>query len=215
MQLNTSWQACESALTPIRVVFSNIWRTLGCQGLERNASQRPSKPRANRNRSPRVDTERNAAQCQFRFSVRTGLLMAEIDQDEQFYRDTESVAHPTLDDRQLALLEPLGARRILRPGEPIYKAGQRDVGLTVVLRGRVEVFDSHDGQEQILGTIGPRQFAGDVSALMGTAAVANVRGGAEESEILEVPAGRLRQALSELPGVSEPLVRAFIVRRQR
>jgi thioredoxin reductase (NADPH) len=61
--------------------------------------------------------------------------------------------------------------------------------LTVVLRGAVEVFDSHDGQEQILGTIGPRHFAGDVSALMGTAAVANVRGGAEESEILEVPAG--------------------------
>ncbi len=141
--------------------------------------------------------------------------MAQIDHDEQFYRDTESVAHPTLDDRQLALLEPLGTRRILRRGESIYKAGQRDVGFTVVLSGAVEVFDSHDGQEQILGTIGPRQFAGDVSALMGTAAVASVRGGAEESEILEVPAGRLRQALAELPGVSEPLVRAFIMRRQR
>jgi len=141
--------------------------------------------------------------------------MAEIDQNERFYRDTESVAHPTLDDRQLSLLEPLGSRRILRPGEPVYKAGQRDVGLTVVLRGAVEVFDSHDGHEQILGTIGPRNFAGDVSALMGTAAVANVRGGAEETEILEVPAGRLRQALAELPGVTEPLVRAFIMRRRR
>jgi thioredoxin reductase (NADPH) len=141
--------------------------------------------------------------------------MAKLGQDEQFYRDTESVAHPALDDGQLAALEPLGARRILRSGEPIYKAGQRDVGLTVVLRGEVEVFDSQDGHEQILGTIGPRHFVGDVSSLMGTAAVANVRGAAEESEILEVPAGRLRQALAELPGVSEPLVRAFIMRRQR
>ncbi|MGH7970006.1 MAG: FAD-dependent oxidoreductase [Limisphaerales bacterium] len=141
--------------------------------------------------------------------------MAALDQDEQFYRDTESLAHPKLDDRQLAMLEPLGVRRILRRGELVYKAGQRDVGLTVVLRGAVEVFESRDGQEQILGTIGPRNFAGDVAALMGTAAVANVRGGAEESEILEVPAGRLRQALAELPGVSEPIVRAFIMRRQR
>jgi hypothetical protein len=33
---------------------------------------------------------------------------------------------------------------------------------------------------------------------------------AEESEILEMPAHRLRQALAELPGVSEPIVRAFI-----
>lgn len=141
--------------------------------------------------------------------------MNELDQDEQFYRDTESLAHPKLDDRQLAMLEPLGARRILRRGELVYKAGQRDVGLTVVLRGAVEVFELRDGQEQILGTIGPRNFAGDVAALMGTAAVANVRGGAEESEILEVPAGRLRQALAELPGVSEPIVRAFIMRRKR
>ncbi|HWX18791.1 MAG TPA: FAD-dependent oxidoreductase [Candidatus Binatia bacterium] len=141
--------------------------------------------------------------------------MTELEQDEQFYRDTESVAFPKLDDRQLAMIEPLGARRILRPGEVIYKAGERDVGLTVVLRGTVEAFESRDGQEQILGTMGPRNFAGDVSTLMGTAAVANVRGGAEESEILEVPANRLRQALAELPGVSEPLVRAFIMRRKR
>jgi thioredoxin reductase (NADPH) len=89
------------------------------------------------------------------------------------------------------------------------------VGLIVILRGAVEAFEARDGQEQILGTIGPRYFAGDVSALMGTAAVAGIRGGAEESEILEVPAARLRQALAELPGVSEPIVRAFIMRRKR
>jgi len=141
--------------------------------------------------------------------------MNELDQDEQFYRDTESLAHPKLEDGQLAMLEPLGVRRSLRPGELVYKAGQRDVGLTVVLRGAVEVFESRDGQEQILGTISPRKFAGDVAALMGTAAVANVRCGAEESEILEVPASRLRQALAELPGVSELIVRAFIMRRKR
>jgi len=81
--------------------------------------------------------------------------MNELDQDEQFYRDTESLAHPKLDDRQLAMLEPLGVRRILRRGELVYKAGQRDVGLTVVLRGAAEVFESRDGQEQILGTFGP------------------------------------------------------------
>jgi hypothetical protein len=33
--------------------------------------------------------------------------MTELDKDEQFYRDTESIAFPKLDDRQLAMLEPL------------------------------------------------------------------------------------------------------------
>ena len=141
--------------------------------------------------------------------------MSELDKDEQFYRDTESIAFPNLDDRQLAMLEPLGTRRILRRGELVFKAGQRDLGLTVILRGELEVFESRDGQEQILATPGPRDFVGDVAMLMGTAAVASARGKADESEILEVPADRLRQALAELPGVSEPIVRAFIMRRQR
>ena len=141
--------------------------------------------------------------------------MTELEEDEQFYRDTESIAFPKLDDRQLAMLEPLGTRRILRRGEMLFKAGQRDLGLTVILRGEVEVFESRDGQEQILATSGQRGFVGDVSMLMGTAALGSARGKADESEILEVPADRLRQALVELPGVGDPIVRAFIMRRQR
>jgi thioredoxin reductase (NADPH) len=142
-------------------------------------------------------------------------LMTNLDQDEQFYRDTESIAFPKLDNRQLAMLEPLGARRIVQRGEVVFKAGQRDLGLMAVLSGELEVFELRDGQEQILATAGPGGFVGDVATLMGTAALASVRGKAETSEILEVPADRLRQALAELPGVSEPIVRAFIVRRQR
>jgi thioredoxin reductase (NADPH) len=141
--------------------------------------------------------------------------MTDLEKDEQFYRDTESIAFPKLDDRQMAMLEPLGKRRIVRRGDMVFKAGQRDVGLLAVIRGELEVFESRDGQEQILATSGPRDFVGDVAMLMGTATLANGRGKADESEILEVPAGRLREALAELPGVSEPIVRAFIMRRQR
>jgi thioredoxin reductase (NADPH) len=103
----------------------------------------------------------------------------------------------------------------VRRGELVYKAGQRNLGLTAVLRGELEVFESRDGQEQILATSGPRGFLGDVTLLMGTAALTNARGTADESEILEVPADRLRQALAELPDVSEPILRAFIMRRRR
>src|SRR6184192_617454 len=127
--------------------------------------------------------------------------MTDEERDEQFYRDTESIAFPKLDDHQLSLLEPLAERRVLKRGDLIFKAGQRDLGLTVVLRGEVEAFESRDGQEQILATAGPRDFVGDVSMLKGTAALASARGKADESEILEVPADRLRQALAELPGV--------------
>jgi thioredoxin reductase (NADPH) len=141
--------------------------------------------------------------------------MNDDDKDAQFYRDTEAIAFPKLDDRQLALLEPLGRRRMLRRGESIFKAGQRDLGFTVVLSGELEVFEARDGHEQILATPGPRHFVGDVAMLNGTSAIASGRGKADESEILEIPAAELRRALAELPGVGEPIVNAFIMRRQR
>jgi thioredoxin reductase (NADPH) len=135
--------------------------------------------------------------------------------DEQFYRDTESIAFPTLDDHQLSLLEPLGKRRVLSHGELVFKAGQRDMGLTVVLRGEIEVFALRDGEEQILATSHVRGFIGDVAMLQGTSALASSRVSSPEAEILEVPAAELRRALAELPGVSATIVNALIMRRRR
>src|ERR1700710_2850065 len=102
--------------------------------------------------------------------------MTDFDPDAQFYRDTESVAFPKLDDRQLAMLEPLGRRRIVRAGEVIIRAGQRDYPMAGVLSGALEVFDLRDGQEQILAEPGPRDFVGDIAMLNGTSAVGNTRG---------------------------------------
>src|SRR6185436_7184215 len=111
--------------------------------------------------------------------------------------------------------EPLGSRRKLRRGEILFKAGQRDVGLSVILSGELEAFEARDGQEQILATMGPRDLIGDVSTLMGTATLATARGTAEESEVLEVPPAQIRKAIAELPSVAETLVRAFMMRRKR
>ena len=110
------------------------------------------------------------------------------DSDEQFYRDTESVAFPKLDDRQLAMLEPLGSRRKVRRGELIFKAGQRDIPLVVILRGEVEVFEARDG-----AGANPRErparrdFIGEVGMLTGTAALASARGKAEEARFWKCP----------------------------
>src|SRR6184192_4629852 len=142
-------------------------------------------------------------------------MRASEENDEQFYRDTERIAFPALSDEQLATLDSLGTRRKVRRGEIIYKAGQRDVPFNLVLSGELEVFESRDGDEQILATPGPRDFVGDIAMLTGTAVVATVRGKAEQSEILQIPAPRLRRALGEIPSVSETIVSALIMRRKR
>ena len=50
----------------------------------------------------------------------------------------------------------------------VYRAGERDLPLIVVLRGEIEVFEDREGTEQILATPGPRDFIGDVAMLQGT-----------------------------------------------
>jgi thioredoxin reductase (NADPH) len=141
--------------------------------------------------------------------------MTDEQQDEQFYRDTESVAFPKLDDHQLSFLESLGERRVVNRGEIVYKAGQRDVGLTIVLRGEIDAFETRDGTEQILATARERDFIGDVAMLQGTSTLASARVTSPDAEILYIPAVELRRALAEVPAVSKTIVDALIMRRRR
>jgi thioredoxin reductase (NADPH) len=61
--------------------------------------------------------------------------MTDEQEDEQFYRDTESIAFPKPNDHQLSLLETLGEHHVMKRGDVLFKAGQRDRGLVIVLRG--------------------------------------------------------------------------------
>ena len=142
-------------------------------------------------------------------------MITEAKDDDRFYRDTESVAFVKLDDHQLSLLEPLGQRRAVKRGDVVYKAGQRDIGLTVVLRGEIQVFERRDDIEQELAVAHERDFIGDVAMLQGTSTLATARVTSEDAEILYVPAAELRRVLAEVPRVSKPIVDALIMRRRR
>ena len=141
--------------------------------------------------------------------------MTDDEQDERFYRDTESIAFPKLNDHQLSLLEPLGQRRVVKRGDLIFKAGQRDLGLAIVLRGELEAFETRDGTEYNLANAHERDFMGDVSMLQGTSILGSSRVTSEEAEILLIPAAELRRALAEIPAVSKTIVDALIMRRRR
>src|SRR5437016_14653642 len=143
------------------------------------------------------------------------MQMTDEEQDEQFYRDTESIAFPKLNDHQLSLLEPLGERRVMKRGDVLFKAGQRDLGLAVVLRGEIEAFETRDGTEYNLATARERDFVGDVAMLQGTSAICSTRVTSDEAEVLYIPAAELRRALAEIPAVSKTIVDALIMRRRR
>src|SRR5436309_8019655 len=141
--------------------------------------------------------------------------MTDEQEDEQFYRDTESIAFPKLNDYQLSLLEPLAESRVMKRGDVLFKAGQRDLGLAIVLRGELEAFETRDGTEYNLATARERDFMGDVSMLQGTSILGSSRVKSDEAEILHIPAAALRRTLAEIPAVSKTIVDALIMRRRR
>src|SRR4029434_9781647 len=114
-------------------------------------------------------------------------------EDERFYRDTEAIAFPKLDDHQLSLLEPLGERRVMKRGDVLFKAGQGDLGLAIVLRGEREAFETRDGTEYTLATARERDFMGDVSMLQGTSILGSARVTSDETAILHIPAANSRR----------------------
>ncbi len=128
--------------------------------------------------------------------------------------ESNAVAFPRLDDEQMAMLEKVGQRRTLKGGEPLFHTGETDLSLHVMISGEAEVYDVHDGTENIIAVAGPREFLGDVSMLTGGAAVVNARTRGDV-ELIEIDAANLRVVLAEMTQVSEPIVRAFIARRER
>jgi thioredoxin reductase (NADPH) len=141
--------------------------------------------------------------------------VADEQEDEQFYRDTESIAFPKLDDYQLSLLEPLGERQVLKRDHVIFKTGERDYGLFIILRGEVSAFEQRDGSELLLATGHERDFLADISMLQGTAVLGTARVTSDDAEVLYVPAEKIRRALAEIPKVSNTIVNALIMRRRR
>jgi thioredoxin reductase (NADPH) len=122
-------------------------------------------------------------------------------------------AYPRLSDAQAAALAALGQRRPARPGEILFRQGQRDCDFFVVLAGKVAVVEGRGTpEERIIAVHGSGRFLGELGLLTGeacyyTAVVA------EAGEVLVVPGDRLRELVARDPGFGDLILRAYLVRR--
>ncbi len=121
----------------------------------------------------------------------------------------EEEAFPALTESQIARIRPLARERDLKDGECLWKAGDRDRPLFVILSGSIEVLL---GTEHVVTVEKYGMFTGDVDLLSGRPAVAQAcaRG---PMKVLEVPAVRLRSLVQTDAELSEIFLRAFMFRR--
>jgi thioredoxin reductase (NADPH) len=126
--------------------------------------------------------------------------------------DIDQSAFPSLDDQDLAILEPLGTRRRVDAGEYLYREGDAAYDFYVVLSGVVEVFIHADGAEQPIATHSAGRFLGELNMLTRQRVFVSARV-AQPGEVLAIPADVLRRVIATVPHLSDKILTAFMARR--
>jgi len=120
--------------------------------------------------------------------------------------------YPTLDERQLAILERYGERRKLKTNDILYSEGDRHTAMFAILSGTIEVIRASVQGPRLLGTHGPGSFTGEVATLAGRAAVATTRV-VSDCEVIVIDEESLRALVIAEAELSETIMRAYILRR--
>jgi thioredoxin reductase (NADPH) len=119
---------------------------------------------------------------------------------------------PTLTERQVALLDRYGERRMLKMGDVLFSQGDRHIPMFAIVSGTIEATrDSLDGSHPI-GVHGPGCFTGEVGTLAGRAAIATARA-QTDCEVIVIDEESLRALVIAEAELGETIMRAYILRR--
>ncbi len=121
-------------------------------------------------------------------------------------------AYPRLSDDQLDALRAAGEERSTAEGDVLFEEGQAPYDFFVMLDGKAAMVDSGEGGERVIAVHGPRRFLGELSVLLGQPAFFTARV-VEPGAVLQVPADRVRERVSDDPAFGDLLLRAFLQRR--
>jgi thioredoxin reductase (NADPH) len=119
---------------------------------------------------------------------------------------------PTLDDAEIAILEPLGSRRAVAAGDYLYRAGDTRYDFFVVLAGLVEITVDSGGEDRVVTSHGAGRFLGELNMLTGSRVFLSARM-AEPGEVLAVPVEQLRMVIATQPNLSDKILTTFMSRR--
>ena len=125
----------------------------------------------------------------------------------------DKAAFPKLDDDEMQAIRPHATEENYRDRQTVFRVGDADLDLFVVVTGAVDILNPTDDNHLIV-THFPGEFAGDIDLLTRrpviVTAVAN-----GETKLLRVPAKKLRAVLNTIPRLGEKLLTAFQVRREQ
>jgi thioredoxin reductase (NADPH) len=126
--------------------------------------------------------------------------------------DNLSAAFWELTDDQIAVLRPRGEVRPTEAGQVLFQQGDPTCDFFVVLEGEVELIEPGLGTPRLIGTRRAREIVGELSLLIDE--VTYLTAVVEKSgSVLAISANELRAIVTEDPGFSDFLLRAFLLLR--
>ena len=118
-------------------------------------------------------------------------------------------AYPRLSEAHLDVLRGQGQVRSVAQGAVLYRAGEVAREFLVVENGFAAILGDDD---QPVSVHGPGRFLGELSLLIGQAALVTARM-LVAGEVLAVPADRIRAIVGSDPALGDLILRAFLQRR--
>lgn len=122
-------------------------------------------------------------------------------------------AFPVLDAKQISVVAEFAKCKTYQDGEFLFRAGETDFMFHVVKSGGIDIVDRSSGNPVTILTHEAGEFTGDLANLTGRSSNVDAiaRGTTEVYEICEPD---LRHIISERPGLSDLILKTFILRAQ-
>ncbi|MEV5576786.1 FAD-dependent oxidoreductase [Spirillospora sp. NPDC052269] len=119
---------------------------------------------------------------------------------------------PALDEAQLALLRAHGSERDVATGDVLFADGDETYDLIVLLAGTADIVEGYGRPDAtVIASFGPSEFLGEIGMLTGQRAFLTAVT-TSAGRVLAVPVERLRRVMAQEPGLSDLILRAFLLR---
>jgi thioredoxin reductase (NADPH) len=119
---------------------------------------------------------------------------------------------PVLDTAEVEVLRPYGSERAVAPGEVLFADGDESYDLIVLLAGTADLVEGHGTPgATVVASYGPSQFLGEIGMLTGQRAFLSAVA-TSPGRVLAVPVEQLRRVIAQEAGLSDLILRTFLLR---
>lgn len=133
---------------------------------------------------------------------------------ESFADNLQVMRFTPLTDSHVDALRTISTEHVWDPGHLVTRAGEPMTRLVYVLSGAIEVFDERTSEAYLDTHLGPKQFAGEIALLTGSAAALSLRT-REVTKVLVADRKDLLKLMSKIPEMSDIIISVLAARRRR